>query len=301
LGTPTFTEFAVPTANSAPVDIVAGPDGALWFSEGLGNKIGRVTTSGVITEYPLPTGNSVPNSIALGPDGALWFTEFNAITGTSGIGRITTSGTVIGYPLSGIYPQNIAAGPDGALWFTEHGYSIGRITTKGNVTEFPVSTRGFPVSITGGPDGGLWFTESLGTGSVGHGGIVHMTTAGQLSEIPLDENPFGITVGPDGAIWYTGEGRGVGRVDPISGVVTNYGMLNPSVFFPPRAITAGPDGALWFTQSDTIGRMVTTGQQLTGYPSPSSNVVLGGIASGPDCTIWFTEQAVNKIGRLTIG
>src|SRR5712691_9678229 len=45
----TFSEFPIPTANSSPNDITAGPDGALWFTEGTANKIGRVSTSGVIT------------------------------------------------------------------------------------------------------------------------------------------------------------------------------------------------------------------------------------------------------------
>jgi virginiamycin B lyase len=32
-----------PTASSLPTDITAGPDGAMWFTEGSGN-IGRITT-----------------------------------------------------------------------------------------------------------------------------------------------------------------------------------------------------------------------------------------------------------------
>src|ERR1700693_2055878 len=69
------TEFPVPTANALPVGIVSGPDGALWFTELLGNKIGRITTAGVIIEFPLPTPGSGPVGIAPGPDGALWFAE----------------------------------------------------------------------------------------------------------------------------------------------------------------------------------------------------------------------------------
>jgi streptogramin lyase len=48
--TPTFTEYAVPTAKSQPFAITAGPDGALWFTENIGTKIGRISTSGVITQ-----------------------------------------------------------------------------------------------------------------------------------------------------------------------------------------------------------------------------------------------------------
>jgi len=45
-GATTITEFATPTAFSVPVDITAGPDGALWFTEAVANKIGRITTAG---------------------------------------------------------------------------------------------------------------------------------------------------------------------------------------------------------------------------------------------------------------
>jgi virginiamycin B lyase len=68
-------EFTVPTANSAPQAIAAGPDGALWFSEDNGNNIGRIATAGAITETAIPTARSFPAGIAAGPDGALWFVE----------------------------------------------------------------------------------------------------------------------------------------------------------------------------------------------------------------------------------
>ncbi len=74
-----------------PHSIVAGPDGALWFTNSnLGvptnghNAIGRITTSGVVTEYPLSPSSS-PFSITAGPDGALWFTEAN----TGKVGRLS--------------------------------------------------------------------------------------------------------------------------------------------------------------------------------------------------------------------
>ena len=82
------TEHRIPTPHSYPVEIVTGPDGALWFTESSGNNIGRITTNGQITEYPVGTDSS-PYGIAIGPDGALWFTEDNYQ-----IGRITAGGQV---------------------------------------------------------------------------------------------------------------------------------------------------------------------------------------------------------------
>jgi virginiamycin B lyase len=81
------TEFALPNSNSQPWGITMGPDGALWFTEascvrqpgprcGIGNKIGRITTTGLVTEFTVPSDGSGPHSITTGPDGALWFTEY---------------------------------------------------------------------------------------------------------------------------------------------------------------------------------------------------------------------------------
>ncbi len=69
------TEFPTPTANSRPYTIVPGPDGNLWFTESVGNKLGRITTSGVITEFPVPTASSGPYGIAFDAVGNVWFTE----------------------------------------------------------------------------------------------------------------------------------------------------------------------------------------------------------------------------------
>ncbi len=130
----TFTEFSVPTTDGLPIDIAAGPDGALWFTENEGNKIGRITTAGVIAEFPIP-GVSQRTGIAAGPDGSLWFTEAEA----NNIGRITTAGVISEFPLPMLnrQPTGITAGPDGNMWFTSLYGGVGRITPAGTITLFP--------------------------------------------------------------------------------------------------------------------------------------------------------------------
>src|SRR5205823_4806177 len=90
-----YREFPIPTANSFPDGITAGPAGNLWFTEYYGNKIGRITTTGAIAEFPLPADLSDPDGITAGPDGNLWFTEY----GGNNIGRITTAGVITEFPL----------------------------------------------------------------------------------------------------------------------------------------------------------------------------------------------------------
>ena len=144
--------------------LVAGPDGALWFTENLANKVGRMTTGGSFTMYTLPNADSLPNQITPGPDGALWFTE-----GAGRIGRITTGGSLQEFTLpANTVPYAITTGRDGALWFTnvydQFNVSVGRITTSGVATGFNASTqmRGLKGAITVGPDDAFWFTGGYG-------------------------------------------------------------------------------------------------------------------------------------------
>jgi streptogramin lyase len=272
-----ITEFSTGiSADADPTEIVAGPDGNLWFTETVG-RIARITPAGVVTEFSAGiSANADPYGITAGPDGNLWFTE---IVGNR-IGRITPAGVVTEFS-AGIspnaYPWDIVTGPDGNLWFTENNGGIGRITLSGVVTEFTqgltapaTPAYGFagpiPNGLTVGPDGNLWFTEQAGNR------IGRITTAGVITEFSVgitpNANPTEITVGPDGNLWFTepffitngvagmGIGNQVARITP-SGAVTEYGA----------GITSG--AGPW------------------------------GIVTGPDGNIWFAEQYTNAIGRIT--
>jgi streptogramin lyase len=99
----TFTEF--PGLSSfGGYSITVGSDGMLWFVEFNSNKIGRITTDGVISEFNIPTTNSGPLSITSGPDGALWFTETGSSVCSSRKGAA---------PLRRHCPMLIAPGPEG--------------------------------------------------------------------------------------------------------------------------------------------------------------------------------------------
>src|ERR1700680_512998 len=93
----TFTEYPIPTPNSLPLAIAAGPDGNLWFVEELENQIGRITTAGVIAEFSVPTAASALFGITAGPDGNVWFTEYLG----NKIGRITPTGVVTEFSANG--------------------------------------------------------------------------------------------------------------------------------------------------------------------------------------------------------
>jgi len=300
---PSITEYSVPTSGSSPECITSGPDGALWFTEYFGNKIGRITTEGVVSEYSVPTPTSEPYYITAGPDGALWFTESFG----NKIGRITTDGVITEYslPSAGSSPSGITAGSDGALWFTETS-GVGRITIDGIVAEYPMPDVGG--GITAGPDGALWLTDSSGVKRITTTGVVSEYLAPTAAQ-GFEPFPFAITTGPDGALWFTEDSGssypgGVVVPDHIARITTagqvtefplSYTAGGPGV---PEFITTGPDGALWFT-GDYIDRITTSGV-VTEYPVPTHISGLKGITVGPDGALWFTEFGGNKIGRAAL-
>jgi hypothetical protein len=115
--------YQLPVPGSEPSAITAGPDGALWFTEFLANKIGRITTSGAITEFPLPFNPELLTNVAafgiiLGPDNNLWFSEYNDIVGT--IGRITPAGVLTVFPTitAASFPTFLATDATN-VWFGE--------------------------------------------------------------------------------------------------------------------------------------------------------------------------------------
>ena len=182
----------MPSATSAPLTIVSGPDNALWFTEFNANKIGRITTAGAITEFTLPAAGN-PVGMTSGPDGNLWFAE----AGGNKIGRITTTGTITEFtvPTANSGPRDIAAGPDGNLWFTElSANKIGRITTGGGFIEYTGLTAGAtPAGITAGPDRSLWFNE-FGTNRIGRVNTFMLTaTMSGTGAGMVTSNPTGIT------------------------------------------------------------------------------------------------------------
>lgn len=290
-----IAEFPIPTADSGPMRIAAGPDGALWFTEKQAGKIGRISTDGAITEFAVAGTRRGLTGIVAGPDGAIWFTE----AGAGKIGRITSEGAITEFDLpdaeSHAGPSGITAGPDGAMWFTEESAGrIGRITLNGVVTEFAIpTTASGPQSITAGPDAALWFTE-VRANKVGR-----VTTSGTFTEFAIPSpggHPHAIVAGSDGALWFTVGPNRIGRTT-TAGMVTELEV--PPKNCAPDGITTTPDGALWFTEvwANQVARMTTAGL-LAEFPLPSAKSGPFGIARGSDGALWFTEVHGNRIGRI---
>lgn len=294
----TVTEFPVgATASSQPGNLVAGPDGALWFTE-LGRPfLGRITSDGVVSEFPI---TGAANGLTAGPDGALWVSEGPRIE------RVTTAGVVTTFDITGDWAYSITRAHDGNLWFVSNSNNLVRMTPAGVRTSFTVDTAINPglVSVVEGPDGNLWVAEML------LDRVARVTTAGVVTRFgPVDSGfspgSYGISslaVGSDGAVWGA---RAYGSTSIVrismTGVITTFPCSEV------KTVTTGPDGAIWYlagnatTSPDNwrLGRIAPDGTTSEHPFTTSSRLV--GLATGADGNLWFSELDTSAVARLTSG
>jgi streptogramin lyase len=280
-----------PDLHGVPFEIVAGPDGNIWFGHAgiltpTGQAIGRITPSGQISEFSAGLAESAQ-------------------------------------------VEHLVAGPDGNVWFGDNSDhpAIGRINPGGEITTFPLPPREFPIleGPAPGPDGRLWFSVNEPVPAVeriSSTGTIERFTAGLGARVE-DVGPF--VTGPDGNVWFGIEkrpprGRGytelgltaIGRITAGGEKITEYShCLRPMPpYSAPNSLIRGPDGNIWFAtwpsgeSSDptrasipSIGR-VTPGGRITEFrlglherSEPEELTSAGG-------SIWFIDREANAIGRI---
>ena len=291
-------EYMDPTPEGFPGDIVQGPDGAMWFTDGV--KLGRITTAGVITTYT--TAGAPGGSIIVGPDRALWFTEF----GDKQYGRISPAdGTVTEYTVAPLSPggtflsiTNLAFGADGLLYLNSDGANPGVYAvvpaTGTIVRSYLVGSK--PSGIVLGPDGNIWVGLP---NSIARIGLI----AGVVTNFPTAGLVVQLTAGADGNVWFTDDIGKIGNVTP-AGTVTEYPI--PQYARAPYGhaydIVTAPDGTYWFTYGHMtsfpnnpcrLGHSTATGT-ITSFEI--AECVTTGLAFGPDHNIWLAESRRQKIG-----
>src|SRR5260370_39109054 len=115
----TIREWNVPTKGAHPHDPAVGPDGALWFTEQMANKLGRLDpATGAFKEYALKVEDSGPHGLVADREGDIWFTgNFKGY-----IGRLDPqTGAVTEFKIpdpKGEDPHTPVFDSQGLLWFT---------------------------------------------------------------------------------------------------------------------------------------------------------------------------------------
>lgn len=115
--------YTPPTPNVSIMEVVAAPDGSIWFAE-LPGELGRLDPrTGAIQEFAVPaivSGASASGvyGLAVGADGTIWFTD----VGDNAVGQFQPSSeqfTFYPIPTAESTPFGLALDSSKNVWFTE--------------------------------------------------------------------------------------------------------------------------------------------------------------------------------------
>src|SRR5437763_58736 len=145
----TIKEWDVPTPHSRPHDPAVAPDGSLWYTGQMANKLGRLDPqTGQFREYPLKTPESGPHGLVADRDGNIWFTAvFKGY-----VGKLNpATGEITEYHMPDARatdPHTPVFDQQGILWFTLE------------ESNFPGGDGSEPYGSTVTADVIVWYSES---------------------------------------------------------------------------------------------------------------------------------------------
>jgi virginiamycin B lyase len=244
-----FQKYALETG-SFPLRLTLDSQGNVWFTELAKDRIGEITTGGMLNQYDVPavngSSNNYPTDIAVDSNGTVWFTE----PGTNSIGEFKGGQFTQFYFGNRISsPSGITLDSKGNVWFTQHGPSF--------FSEFNPKTgalRTFSSSIPSYSDTSL---------------------------------PYWIQIDSSGNVWFNEhEGNAIAKFDPSTNGLVEYEI--PS-YLPSQNVSAdltfalSPQGIPWFSELFTgkIGTVNTSAPltlSLSALPN-SVNITNGNMAS----------------------
>jgi virginiamycin B lyase len=301
----TIREWAVPSKGAHPHDPAVGPDGSLWFTEQMVNKLGRLDPkTGAFKEFSLIQGkNSGPHGLAPDRDGNIWFTANFA----GYIGRLDPrTGKVTEYPMPNEKaddPHTAVFAANGILWFTvQGGNMVGRLdpqTGKIELREVPTESA-LPYGIQINSKGVPVFCE-LGTNKMASINPQTMT----ITEYPLPEGvrPRRLAIAADDTVYFTDFKSGhLGTLITSTGAVKLY--LSPGgTESNPYGIAITPNGMVWYSESgvqpNTIVQFDPKSQKFARANIPSGGGVVRNMAATADGRIYIACSGVDKVGVVT--
>ena len=250
--------YTVPTVDSYPYDI-AYANGAVWFTERDGAKIGRLdTVTGAILEYPVLTSDSEPTGIDVLPGAPtrVWFTERAADKLGQLVVTDTTTTAMYEYAIPEAFigappaePQDVGIKSVSEIWFTAPGVNrIARyLPEEFEPFDFQyVPDGGVPWSIVAAESGvAAWFTDR------GNGRVVAyfpQTTSNFLwYNLPTGNGTPNDLVLTGDFVWCTEEtGQRVVRVTMLGSSVQEFGVGGGDL----GGIAADAEGHVWFAERD---------------------------------------------------
>ena len=297
-------EWAVPTKGAHPHDPAVGPDGSLWFTEQMANKLGRLNpTTGEFREYPLAEGkNPGPHGLVADSEGDIWFT---ANLGGY-IGKLNPqTGKITEYKMpieKADDPHTAVFDRNGILWFTvQGGNMVGRLnpkTGKIELKEVPTESA-LPYGIQINSKGVPIFCE-LGTNKMGS--IDPRTLAITEYTLPASARPRRLAIAADDTVYFTDFRSGyLGVLNTTTGAVQMYGSPGGAESNP-YGITITPDGMVWYSESgvkpNTIVRFDPKTETFARANIPSGGGVVPNMAATRDGRVYIACSGVDKVGAV---
>jgi virginiamycin B lyase len=298
-------EWEVPTPNSRPHDPALAPDGSLWYTGQMANKLGRLDPkTGQFKEYALKTPDSGPHGLVADRDGNIWFTAiFKGY-----VGRLDPkTGEITEYHMKDPRvrdPHTPVLDPKGNVWFTtEQSNFIGRLdpaTGEIRVKEVP-TPHAVPYGIVVTRQGVPYFCE-FGSNKLAS---VDPKTL-EITEYTLTEGarPRRLALAPDGTIYYSDYARGyLGHFGPITRKVEEW----PSPGGPgsrPYGIAVAPNGMVWYSESgitpNTLVEFDPKGKKFSSTVIPSGGGVVRNMVATNDGRLYLACSGVNKVAIAEI-
>lgn len=297
----TVKEWDVPTRGAHPHDPAVGMDGALWFTEQMQNKIGRLDpTSGSFKEFPLKVDNSGPHGLVADAEGNIWFTGNFAHY----IGKLNPqTGDVKEYKMPDAKaedPHSLVFDSDGVLWFTvQVGNFVGRLDPRSGlidllkVGQVNAHPYGIQVNSQGVPFFCMFFTNKLGS-------INPKTLDIQEHLLPQGVRPRRLAIDDHDLVYFTDfEGGNLGRLDPKTGAVKMW--PSPSgAKSQPYGIAITPDGMVWYSEAgvkpNTMVRFDPKTETMARTNIPSGGGTVRNMAATVDGRVYIACSGVNKVG-----
>jgi virginiamycin B lyase len=238
-----ITEFEIPTPDSVPFGIVAGPDGNLWFAEHRVGKIGIISPQGEFLAE-IPVASTVgPSDIQPGPNGTM------IVAGAAA--------NVL------VLLQNPNAN---APQLVQQGSPILPSPDRSGITVFSSEFTGHVGGLTLDPAGENFFFSEQFDNVIGRFNIETQ----EVTEwtVPPGLLPHSAKIGPsvrgavnpEGAIWWSGLGAGFAVFDLATEEIDILGFGSGGLPTPGSEVhdyVFTPDGNMWFTEqgASTIGRL----------------------------------------------
>ena len=297
----TIREWDVPTKGAHPHDPAVGGDGALWFTEQMQNKLGRVDPkTGVFKEYVLKIADSGPHGLVADATGNIWFTG-NA---KGYIGKLDPrSGAVTEYKMPDAKaedPHTAVFDARGILWFTvQVGNMVGRLdpqTGKIDLKKMPMAdARPYGIAIN---SKGIPFFCEFGTNKMAK--IDPQTMAITEYKLPEGTRPRRMAIDAADQVYFTDfQGGNLGRLDPESGAVKMWPTPG-GARSAPYGIAITKDGLVWYSESgvkpNTLIQFDPKTERFARATIPSGGGTVRNMAATADGRVYIACSGVNKVG-----